>query len=101
MGKISTAKAKIELLDEIASEVCSKIKGIKMTYKVVGLKPKTEYNSYVHEYVQVYDEGGNPEMTDDWQLVEKTEDELTEVDKASLEILNSILSALGGLLDEV
>ena len=101
MNRIKSAKVKIELLDEITSDILSKLKCIKMTYKVVGLKPKTEYDMNVHDYVTVYGNDGKPVMTDDWQLVEKTEDELTEVDKARIEILHSILSALGGLLSEV
>lgn len=101
MNRISKAKVKIEVLDEIASEVYSKIESIKTDYRVVGLKPKTEYDMNAHEYVTVYDKDGKPEMINDWQTVEKTEDELTDTDKAKLEILNSILWDLGELLNEV
>ena len=101
MYRIQSAKVKVELLGEISSDVLSKIESIKMTYKVVGLKPKTEYDMNVHDYVTVYGNDGKPVMTDDWQLVEKTEDELTEMDNLKLETLNSVMRALGELLDEV
>ena len=100
-NKFMTAKIKAEILEGIYSDLEYKLKDASKYWGKTGKKKqKEQYNSETQTYELCFDDNGDPIMTDEYDEIEYTEEELNEHPEvvAKIEVITQLMNSLDKLL---
>ena len=96
MNKFEARRFEIEELSVIYNYLEQRLNDLSRNFQVVGKKQRTKYKAETGEYEPVWEDEEHtiPSMTDDWDYVDLSDDELSEENLTKKAVVKKLMEYL-------